>query len=84
MNFYLNIENTKDMNDILCKLDIKIIKIQKNILFCKYYNVVSVEKEKIDKLENNDSWDKMKKIGNPYELIYTSYNKKRKNDSISL
>ena len=25
----------------------------------------------------------MKKIGNPYELIYTSYNKKRKNDSIS-
>jgi cap1 methyltransferase len=26
----------------------------------------------------------MKKIGNPYELIYTTYNKKRKNDSISL
>ena len=25
----------------------------------------------------------MKKIGNPYELIYTTYNKKRKNDSIS-
>jgi 23S rRNA U2552 (ribose-2'-O)-methylase RlmE/FtsJ len=26
----------------------------------------------------------MKKIGNPYELIYTTYNKKKKNDSISL
>jgi 23S rRNA U2552 (ribose-2'-O)-methylase RlmE/FtsJ len=26
----------------------------------------------------------MKKIGNPFELIYTSYNKKRRNDSISM
>ena len=44
----------------------------------KYYEIVSNEKEKIDKLENSENWDKMKKIGNPYELIYTTYNKKRK------
>jgi len=55
----------------------------KNILFKKFYLIISTEKEKIDKLENSDNWDKMKKIGNPYELIYTTYNKKRKNDSIS-
>ena len=84
MNFYLDIENNNDINHILCNLDITTIQKSKNILFRKYYNVVSIEKEKIDKLENSDSWDKMKKIGNPYELIYTSYNKKRRNDSISL
>ena len=39
------------------------------------------EKNKIDILKNS-SWNKMKKIGNPYELIYTTYNKK-KNNSIS-
>ena len=44
----------------------------------------NIKKEKIDEIENSENWDKMKKIGNPYELIYTTYNKKRKNDSISL
>jgi 23S rRNA U2552 (ribose-2'-O)-methylase RlmE/FtsJ len=84
MNFFLenNISGSGisfDLNNI----DIAIIKKNKNILFKKYYDIVSKEKEKIDKLENGDNWDKMKKIGNPYELIYTTYNKKRKNDSIS-
>lgn len=65
--------------------DIKITSIskEKNLLFKKYYNIISNEKEKIDTLENTENWDKMKKIGNPFELIYTTYNKKRKNDSIS-
>ena len=82
MNFYLQIDN--DENKI--NNNIKIVKInrEKNIFFKKYYKTVSSEKEKIDKLENSENWDKMKKIGNPYELIYTTYNKKRKNDSISL
>ena len=81
MNFYLKIDN----NDYIFNNDIKIKKInkEKNMLFKKYYTTVSLEKEKIDNLENSDNWDKMKKIGNPYELIYTTYNKKRKNDSIS-
>jgi len=65
-------------------IDINFIPTNKNILFKKFYENLKNEKDKIDKLENTNNWDKMKKIGNPYELIYTTYNKKRKNDSISL
>lgn len=79
MNFCLEVNGINFDNDI----EIDVIKKDKNILFKKYYKIVSNEKEKIDKLENSENWDKMKKIGNPYELIYTTYNKKRKNDSIS-
>ena len=82
MKFYLEIE-TNNVDTIIKNLKIDVLRKDKNILFNKYYKIVSTEKEKIDKLENNENWDKMKKIGNPYELIYTTYNKKRKNDSIS-
>jgi cap1 methyltransferase len=93
MNFYLNIDNTMiinnknllndDIKNINTKLSLKKINISNNIIFKKYNTIVSSEKTKIDELENNENWDKMKKIGNPYELVYTTYNKKRKNDSIS-
>jgi 23S rRNA U2552 (ribose-2'-O)-methylase RlmE/FtsJ len=84
MDFYLNIDsNIIDDNICYNKLELNTIKIENNLLFKKYYDYVSVEKKKIDTLENSESWDKMKKIGNPYELIYTTYYKKRKNDSIS-
>jgi cap1 methyltransferase len=82
MKFYLEIESN-NIDNIIKNLKIDVLRKDKNILFNKYYKIVSTEKEKIDKLENNENWDKMKKIGNPYELIYTTYNKKRKNDSIS-
>jgi len=82
MKFYLEIESN-NVDTIIKNLKIDVLRKDKNILFNKYYKIVSTEKEKIDKLENNENWDKMKKIGNPYELIYTTYNKKRKNDSIS-
>jgi 23S rRNA U2552 (ribose-2'-O)-methylase RlmE/FtsJ len=81
MNFYLEIE--PDKVTFPHDLSICVIEKEKNLLFKKYYKNVSIEKEKIDQLENSENWDKMKKIGNPYELIYTNYNKKRKNDSIS-
>ena len=84
MKFYLEIESNKSLlYENIKKLELNVINKQKNVLFNKYYKIVSTEKEKIDKLENCENWDKMKKIGNPYELIYTTYNKKRKNDSIS-
>ncbi len=54
-----------------------------SLLFKQYYEEISKKKEEIDKLENNEIWDKMKKIGNPYELVYTTYHRKKKNDSIS-
>jgi len=56
---------------------------KRNLLFKIYYNKISKKKEEIDDEEISKHWDKMKKIGNSYELIYTSYNKKGKNDSIS-
>lgn len=56
---------------------------KQSLLFKNYYEEISQKKEEIDKLENNEIWDKMKKIGNPYELVYTTYHRKKKNDSIS-
>jgi len=83
MYFYLDIDIDNNLKKNIDNIKIDVIKKNKNILFKKYYKIVSEEKEKIDQLENTDNWDRMKKIGNPYELIYTTYNKRRKNDSIS-
>ena len=83
MYFYLDIDIDNNLKKNIDNIKIDVIKKNKNILFKKYYKIVSEEKEKIDQLENGDNWDRMKKIGNPYELIYTTYNKRRKNDSIS-
>ena len=88
MNFSLienNINENENNNQNISydKIILKKINKNNNLLFHKFYKTVSLEKEKIDNLENNENWDKLKKIGNPYELIYTTYNKKRKNDSIS-
>ena len=81
MNFQFEKNNNpNEINNIL----LKEISKDKNLLFKKYYDMISYEKKKIDDLSNVEDWDKMKKIGNPYELIYTTYNKKKKNDSISL
>ncbi len=85
MNFHLKLDTP---NNSISAINVKHINLQSipkknNLLFKKYYKIVSAEKEKIDSLENSDSWDRMKKIGNPYELIYTTYNKKKRNDSIS-
>lgn len=79
MNFPLEGINQNSPNE----LRLKIIDSSKNFIFIQNNQLIRQKKEEIDKLENIDNWDKMKKIGNPYELIYTSYNKKRKNDSIS-
>ena len=85
MNFYIDIDKGIDtIENNLEQISIDIIPNEKNMIFKKYYNIVSKEKEKIDSIENSENWDRMKKIGNPYELVYTTYNKKRKNDSISL
>jgi len=78
MNFPIN-----GIDNINFQFELKVIPIKKNNIFIKFNDLIRSKKEEIDKLENVDNWDKMKKIGNPYELIYTSYNKKRKNDSIS-
>ena len=66
------------------KYEIQFIDINKNMLFKTFHDQLTIEKNNIDRLENVNNWDKIKKLGNPYELIFTSYNKKRRNDSISL
>ncbi len=63
------------------EIDIEEISLGKNtknrmLIFKRYYENISKEKEKIDQLENNCEWDRIKKLGNPFELIYTSYHKK--------
>ena len=79
MKFQIKGVNNFNVNDIVInKINTKNITI-----FPVYRDDIKNKKEEIDKLEDSEIWDKMKKIGNPYELIYTTYNKKRKNDSIS-
>lgn len=82
MSFYIKIDEDLNKNDLL-KINIDKIDIEKNMIFKKFYKYVKGEKEKIDELEETEIWDKMKKIGNPFELIYTTYSKKKKNDSLS-
>ena len=73
--------NSNQLNQII---ELKTISKNNIIIFKKYNDIISNKKKEIDNENIQKYWDKMKKIGNPYELIYTSYNKKRKNDSISL
>ena len=79
---------THKNDDIIKPVVIENIKLEwklkkQSLLFKNDYEEISKKKEEIDSLENNEIWDKMKKIGNPYELIYTTYHRKKKNDSIS-
>ncbi len=78
---YKNDDLTKNIEIENLKLEWKPKK--QSLFFKHYYEEISKKKEEIDTLENNEIWDKMKKIGNPYELIYTTYHRKKKNDSIS-
>ncbi len=84
MSYLLN-SNKENNENLLPIIQINYNKIDKKkiLVFKKYYEEITFEKEKIDKLENSNEWDKIKKIGNPFELIYTTYNKKKKKESIS-
>ena len=42
------------------------------------YKLLTKYKNYIDKFNKNKRWDKVKKISNDYELIYTTEKKKRK------
>ena len=79
----------KFKNDIDKLVNLEIVYIRKiakkNIsLFININNKISLKKAEIDNLDDTNKWDKMKKIVNPYELIYTTHNRKKKNDSIAL
>jgi 23S rRNA U2552 (ribose-2'-O)-methylase RlmE/FtsJ len=64
------------------KLDSKVIN-QKSIFIDKQlYDKLMLYKNKIDNINGHHLWDKAKKLGNEYELIYLP-NKKHKYDSIA-
>ena len=83
MNYEIKFGDNSKIN--LEEVNIKVYLEDKNkcTIFKKYYDTVSVQKEKIDSINYNKKWDKIKKIGNPYELVYTSLTNKKKNDNIS-
>ena len=64
-------------------LDIKLLSKKKCFIFKKFNDKISEMKSLIDTDRYNSKWDKMKKIANPYELVYTTFNKKKKQDSIA-
>jgi len=82
---YLYIHKKEDITKLVVieKIKLEWKSKKQSLLFKNYYEEISTKKEEIDILENNEIWDKMKKIGNPYELVYTTYHRKKKNDSIS-
>ncbi len=62
--------------------NIKLKQIDKlNIINSEYAKKLRISKEKID--NNEDEWDKSKKLVNPYELIHSSNIKEKKEKSIS-
>jgi len=83
MNYEIKFGDNSKIN--LEEVNIKVYLEDKNkcTIFKKYYDTISVQKEKIDSINYNKKWDKIKKIGNPYELVYTSLTNKKKNDNIS-
>jgi 23S rRNA U2552 (ribose-2'-O)-methylase RlmE/FtsJ len=77
------LECMEDRDLFITNIDLQKKEKRRMLIFRKFYEDICHEKEKIDKLENGQEWDKIKKIGNPFELIYTSYHKNKKKDSIS-
>jgi len=81
MNFIISkkISETIDWENI----NLTLISKKKCLIFKKYNKILSNKKTIIDSDNYNYEWDKMKKIANPYELIYTTYSKKYKKESIA-
>ena len=68
---------------ITCNIDKLYIKTDSIILYNKdLHTELRLQKEKIDDTE--DSWDKMKKLANPYELVHSSNLKEKREKSIAL
>lgn len=80
MNFEINFNIIKPI--IFSKCEFTNINKKQLFIFKNNKEKLNKEKEIIDTLEDNYLWDQMKKRTNPYELIYTTYNK-RKKDSIA-
>ena len=78
MIFDISLKNNQKKNINWDKLNLKLLNKNKCIIFKKYNNIISEKKSLIDTPFYNSKWDKMKKNANPYELIYTTFNKKKR------
>ena len=65
------------------RLGIKLLSKKKCFIFKNFNQKISDMKSLIDTDIFNSKWDKMKKIANPYEMVYTTFNKKKRKDSIA-
>ena len=73
-------ENIETLNNLE---NINLIKSNDLILFHELNEEISVKKKEIDECDNN-KWDKMKKLMNPFELVYTTSSKKYKYENFAL
>lgn len=79
MKYSLVKNNNLQLND-----DINLHNNYKNVvIFETHYKELSETKDKIDNEEIQSNWERVKKIGNPYELIFTM-NIEKKNNSICI
>lgn len=83
MIFDISLKDNQKKNINWNTLNLKLLNKKKCIIFKKYNNIISEKKSLIDTPIYNNKWDKMKKNANPYELVYTTFNKKKKKDSIA-
>ena len=74
MKYSLVKNNNLQLND-----DINLHNNYKNVvIFETHYKELSETKDKIDNEEIQSNWERVKKIGNPYELIFTMNIEKKK------
>lgn len=73
-------ENIETLNNLE---NLNLIKSNDLILFHELNQEISVKKKEIDECDNN-KWDKMKKLMNPFELVYTTSSKKYKYENFAL
>jgi 23S rRNA U2552 (ribose-2'-O)-methylase RlmE/FtsJ len=67
-----NLINLSNINNVIFT-DIKLSSINNIYIFMKYYNKLKTHKNIIDDYEKE--WDNFKKYMNPYELIYSPYDR---------
>jgi cap1 methyltransferase len=81
MNFIISEmdQEALDWNNI----NLNMISKKKCFIFNNFNTTLSDRKTIIDSKNYNSEWDKMKKIANPFELIYTTYSKKKRKESIA-
>ena len=81
MNFLISEKNPGTLN--WNNINLNMISKKKCFIFNNFNTKLSEKKNIIDSENYNLDWDKMKKIANPFELIYTTYSKKKRKESIA-